>query len=93
MNIANDDLPKIKTSLKGPIVSGLTILLIFLPLLGIWMVFSALEPDWYGCKKKLALRLLNVFTIVRNHGVLIKYWLNCLGKGLTSENRFKLIIC
>ena len=30
MNIANDDLPKIKTSLKGPIVSGLTILLIFL---------------------------------------------------------------
>lgn len=30
MNIANDDLPKIKTSLKGPIVSGLTILLVFL---------------------------------------------------------------
>lgn len=30
MNLANDDLPKIKTSLKGPIVCGLTILLIFL---------------------------------------------------------------
>ena len=30
MNVANDDLPKIQTSLKGPIVSGLTILLIFL---------------------------------------------------------------
>ncbi|MDY6976696.1 MAG: HlyD family type I secretion periplasmic adaptor subunit [Pseudomonadota bacterium] len=30
MNVANDDLPKIKTSLKGPILSGLTILLIFL---------------------------------------------------------------
>ena len=30
MNIANDDLPKIKTSLKGPIVSGLIILLVFL---------------------------------------------------------------
>ncbi|WP_334060481.1 HlyD family type I secretion periplasmic adaptor subunit [Alteromonas sp. S005] len=30
MNIANEDLPKIKTSLKGPIVSGLIILLVFL---------------------------------------------------------------
>ena len=36
MNIANDDLPKIKTSLKGPIVSGLTILLIFIVGATVW---------------------------------------------------------
>jgi len=36
MNVANDDLPKIKTSLKGPIVSGLTILLIFIVGATVW---------------------------------------------------------
>lgn len=36
MNVANDDLPKIKTSLKGPILSGLTILLIFLVGATVW---------------------------------------------------------
>ena len=44
-------------------------------------------------KKKLALRLLNVVTIIRNHGILIKYWVDCPRRYLTSENRFKLVIC
>ena len=29
-----------------------TILLVFLPLIGIWMLYSALEPDWDACKKE-----------------------------------------
>ena len=29
-----------------------TILLVFLPLIGIWMLYNALEPDWVACKKE-----------------------------------------
>ena len=29
-----------------------TILLVFLPLIGIWMFYNALEPDWVACKKE-----------------------------------------
>ena len=29
-----------------------TILLIFLPLIGVWMLYSSLEPDWDACKKE-----------------------------------------
>ena len=29
-----------------------TILLVFLPLIGIWMLYNALEPDWEAYKKE-----------------------------------------
>ena len=29
-----------------------TILLVFLPLIGMWMLYNALEPDWAVCKKE-----------------------------------------
>ena len=29
-----------------------TILLVFLPLIGIWMLYNALEPDWEACKNE-----------------------------------------
>ena len=29
-----------------------TMLLVFLPLIGIWMLYTSLEPDWYACKKE-----------------------------------------
>ena len=29
-----------------------TILLIFLPLIAVWMLYNSLEPDWDACKKE-----------------------------------------
>ena len=38
---------------------------------GIWMLYSALEPDWDACKKKRAVRLLNAVMTIKSRGDLV----------------------